>query len=128
MARPGGRMFHVGGALIRPAQDCSERYGEAVVFRRVDELSPQSFSEHDVARIPATWLPGNLGTHTYDRDSLFEVVDGRWFTSTRRWLDLTFRALSYAIDGPHASDIRPRSAWRVPTSSLGHTSSGTNSR
>jgi len=116
-ARPGGRMFHANGSLIRPAQDCSRRYGEDVVFRHVMQLTPEVFAERDIGRIPGNWLPGNLGTHTYDRDSMFEVVDGRWFTSTRRSLDLTFRALSRAIDGPGVSDIRPRSAWRVPSRS-----------
>jgi len=48
-----------------------------VVFRQIDELTEDEYREHTVARIDARWLRGNRGTHTYNRDSRYEVIDGR---------------------------------------------------
>ena len=39
-ARPAGPFIRDGDRLLRPAQDCSGRYGRAVVFKQVLELSP----------------------------------------------------------------------------------------
>jgi hypothetical protein len=76
-ARPAGEIVRLGDRLIRPAQDGSGAYGSAVVFRQIDELTQHDYRESTVARIDADWLSGNRGTHTYNRDSRYEVVDGR---------------------------------------------------
>jgi hypothetical protein len=76
-ARPAGRLIVQDGRLIRPAQDGSVRYGYALVFREILELSPDSFHEIELGRITPDWLEGNLGTHHYDADDEIEVVDGR---------------------------------------------------
>jgi hypothetical protein len=76
-ARPAGEIIRVGDRLYRPAQDGSGAYGSAVVFRQIDELSEDDYRESTVGRIDSAWLRGNRGTHTYNRDSLYEVVDGR---------------------------------------------------
>jgi hypothetical protein len=75
-ARPAGRLFRREGALIRPGQDCSRLYGEAIVLNRVDALSPTEYRETAVARIEPAWLPGLEGTHTYTFDSRYEFLDG----------------------------------------------------
>jgi hypothetical protein len=75
-ARPAGRLFKRGGILIRPSQDCSRGYGEAVVLNRVDALSPSEYRETPVARIEPNWLTGLEGTHTYTFDSRYEYLDG----------------------------------------------------
>ena len=49
--------------LIRPAQDCSGRYGRAVVLNRVDALNEHSYAETPIGRIDGSALPGNRGTH-----------------------------------------------------------------
>jgi hypothetical protein len=74
-ARPAGRLFHRRGALIRPGQDCSRRYGEAIVLNRVEVLSPTEYRERPVGRIEADWMPGLSGTHTYAFDSRYECLD-----------------------------------------------------
>jgi hypothetical protein len=74
-ARPAGRLFHRRGALIRPGQDCSRRYGEAIVLNRVEVLSPTEYRERPVGRIEADWMPGLSGTHTYTFDSRYECLD-----------------------------------------------------
>ena len=65
-ARPAGRLFRHGTALIRPSQDCSRRYGEAVVIlNQVEVLSKTDYRERPVGRIDPDWMPGLVGTHTY---------------------------------------------------------------
>jgi hypothetical protein len=114
-ARPAGAIQARDGRLVRPAQDCGERYGAAVVFREIVRLDPEHYDEREIGRIAPGWLADNLGTHTYNRGGGYEVVDGRWYSSERAWLDFLVRAASRIIDGPGVSEIRrprgPRS-WR----------------
>lgn len=75
-ARPAGAIQRWGGRLVRPAQDCSRRYGGAVSFREIDVLSTSDYAEHEIARID----PGDAGaraTHTYAADGRFEAIDVR---------------------------------------------------
>ena len=44
-ARGAGRFFWKGTTLYRPSQDCSGRYGSAIVINRVDQLTPDAFQE-----------------------------------------------------------------------------------
>lgn len=54
VARPGGRLFTENGKLMRPAQDCSEKYGEALILYEVDALNRNGeYAEHEVRRIEA---------------------------------------------------------------------------
>jgi hypothetical protein len=83
-ARPAGRLFRQGEELIRPAQDCSRRYGFAVVFNRVDVLDDNAYGETPVGRIEPTWHPDVVATHTYNFGSAVEVVDGKRAVRKRR--------------------------------------------
>jgi hypothetical protein len=77
-ARPAGRPFvNRGGSLIRPSQDCSDSYGRAVVFNRIDVLSEADYRETTIGRLEPHWRRGLLGTHTYSRSGAWEAVDGR---------------------------------------------------
>jgi hypothetical protein len=75
-ARPAGRLFRRGAALIRPGQDCSRRYGEAVVLHRVETLTAGEYAETPCGRIDPDWAPGLLGTHTFTAAGGYEFVDG----------------------------------------------------
>lgn len=67
-ARPAGTPFRVDGRLIRPAQDCGRRYGEAVVLNRVLALTPDRFVEEPVRRVgPFREGPYPDGMHTLSR-------------------------------------------------------------
>jgi hypothetical protein len=76
-ARPAGAIQRWGPRLVRPGQDGSRRYGGAVSFREIEELSLERYAEHEVARLE----PGDLGaaraTHTYSCDGRFEAIDLR---------------------------------------------------
>jgi hypothetical protein len=76
-ARPAGGLFLRDGHLIRPGQDSSRTYGGAVVFSRVDVLTETEYRETPVGRMEPDWRTGNLGTHCYTADSVYEAVDGR---------------------------------------------------
>ena len=75
-ARCGGPLFREGDRLIRPSQDCSVRYGYALVFSEVLLLNDLEYCETPIGRIDAGWLPGNLGTHHYSRSAHYEAIDG----------------------------------------------------
>jgi hypothetical protein len=75
-SRPAGRLYRRDGALYRPAQDGSRRYGGAIVLNRVDLLTPTAYRETPAARIDPDWLPGLVGTHTYPCDSRYQCLDG----------------------------------------------------
>lgn len=73
-ARPAGAMRRHGEGWLRPAQDCSRRYGGAVTLCRVDRLDPTgAFEQRFLRRIapPA----GFTGFHTLNTAGTLEVVD-----------------------------------------------------
>jgi hypothetical protein len=76
-ARAAGSFFGKGNALYRPAQDCSSRYGSAMVINRVDQLTPDVFQETIVARLEPRWRSGLSGTHTLNSCSGLTVIDFR---------------------------------------------------
>ncbi len=76
-ARPAGRLFEREGRLIRPAQDCAPRYGAAVVFNEVLELSPTHYHERPLGRLDISWTLGVDGCHTYSGITGVEVLDAR---------------------------------------------------
>jgi hypothetical protein len=76
-ARPAGRPFiDHRGSLIRPSQDCSDSYGRAILFNRVEVLTETDYRETTIGRLERDWRRGNLGTHTYSRSEHWEAVDG----------------------------------------------------
>jgi hypothetical protein len=83
-ARPAGALFVEGGKLIRPSQDCSLRYGAALVLNEVKTLSETDYWEAPFSRIEPGWHVGSICTHTYNRTDEFEVLDGMRLKRTFR--------------------------------------------
>jgi hypothetical protein len=76
-ARPAGRPFEHRGRLIRPAQDCSVRYGGRIVFNVVEVLTPEDYRERPGGTFEPDWAPiPNLAAHTYTFDGEWEATDG----------------------------------------------------
>ena len=75
-ARPAGPIFEYEGRLIRPSQDCSERYGGAIVFREIETLSRSEYSERTAAVQRPDWLPNLIGCHHYSHTAGWEMTDG----------------------------------------------------
>jgi hypothetical protein len=76
-SRPAGAAFLVDGALYRPAQDCSRRYGGAIALNRVLELTPTRFREERALSLrPAPSWPFPDGLHTLNGIGDVVIVDG----------------------------------------------------
>ncbi len=79
VGRPGGRLFSENGKLMRPAQDCSRKYGEALIIYQVDDLNRSGeFVEHEARRMEAASVnienrPERL--HQWTGTNQYEVVD-----------------------------------------------------
>jgi hypothetical protein len=84
-ARPAGRPFLHGEAIIRPAQDCTGGYGSRVVFNAVEVLTVDDYRERPVGSLGPNWAAGrNLGAHTYTFDGSWEATDGLRLVSRLR--------------------------------------------
>jgi hypothetical protein len=81
-ARSAGRPFLHDGRVIRPAQNCSGRYGRQVVFNVVEQLDPERYGEQPDGSLGPEWAGRpNLAAHTYTFDGEWEATDGlRTFT------------------------------------------------
>jgi hypothetical protein len=80
-ARGAGPLFRFQGSLIRPAQDCSVRYGYAIALNRVLNISPTDYGEELIEVIYPKWRKGLLGTHTLTSSNSFEAMDGLRYSS-----------------------------------------------
>ncbi len=77
-ARPAGTPFYHGGALYRPAQDCSRSYGGRVTLNRVVELNPTAFHEVAIVTVEADRSePYPEGIHTLCQVGEFTLIDGK---------------------------------------------------
>ncbi len=74
-ARPAGRIFMIEGRIFRPSQDCSGRYGKAFNINEITCLSESSYEEQLVTKVNATWEAGLKGTHTFNFDQNFVIID-----------------------------------------------------
>ena len=74
-SRPAGALFEWNGAVYRPAQDSSGRYGYAITINRVTQLDHEQFREEQVSSILPNWSERLLGTHTISIAGDLTVVD-----------------------------------------------------
>jgi methionyl-tRNA formyltransferase len=75
-ARPAGRPFVLDGSLIRPAQDCSLRYGGAICLNRIAVLTPDDFHEDVWKVISPRRGRYRHGLHTLSWIEGRTVIDG----------------------------------------------------
>ena len=85
-ARPAGAVQRWDSRLVRPAQDCSRRYGGAISFREIDVLSTTEYAEHEIDRLEPEDLGDARATHSYASDGRFEAVDLRRRELRGQWL------------------------------------------
>lgn len=77
VGRPAGN-FIEDGILLRPAQNCTDKYGENLIFYRVKRSDHGTYGECEAEKVKASQIvmdgrPNRV--HTYNRDSLYECVD-----------------------------------------------------
>ena len=75
-ARPAGNLFLHNNMLIRPGQNSSVRYGQAISLKHVSCLTDGKYAEKAVFPINPIPVLGNVCCHTYNFNEDFEVVDG----------------------------------------------------
>lgn len=75
-ARPAGRLYQVGDVLYRPGQIGAPIYGHGVAIHRIDQLTPGTYRETEVARVTPVRPRGLLGVHTVNRAGRLSVMDG----------------------------------------------------
>lgn len=78
VARPAGNLQQTEKGLLRPAQDCSQKYGEALFVYQVDNLNENGYEEHCIEKlcIDQFVFPQKVQRiHTLNQDSCYEVVD-----------------------------------------------------
>jgi len=74
--RPAGNMFIHNSEIIRPSQNSSVRYGQALVLNKITCLTEQEYGEVKLDQVDPSWCPGNLCCHTYNFNGDLEVIDG----------------------------------------------------
>ena len=83
-SRMAGKLFYDGEKLIRPAQNCSARYGGSVVFHEVTALTKKHYQERPLREVlPSTQSPFGLGFHTVNSCGELTTVDGLRFLDER---------------------------------------------
>ena len=85
MRSPGEAALFKNGRLFRPAQDCSRRYGYAVVVNEVMTFSRTQYRERVVSQIEPNWRPDIVATHTLNHAANITVRDCLLLRS--RWTD-----------------------------------------
>jgi len=74
-ARPAGKIFIQDGKIYRPSQDCSGRYGRAFNINQVLTLTESEYKEKLIKKIEPEWDGKLDGTHTFNFDSDFTIID-----------------------------------------------------
>lgn len=75
-SRPAGHIFKRGDTYYRPAQDCSVRYGYAIVIHKIVQLDTETYIEEPVSKVLPHGHTGIIGTHTINHTEGISVIDG----------------------------------------------------
>jgi hypothetical protein len=74
-ARPAGKIFIHDNKIYRPSQDCSGRYGRAFNLCQIITLTETAYEEILVSKVEANWNKKLKGTHTFNFDQKFTIID-----------------------------------------------------
>lgn len=80
-ARPAGNVFKRNGHLMRPAQNCTVRYGGSTVIYRIEELTTTTYFETKVEEIYPESYPNAKGIHHFSECEDLVVTDMLFFIS-----------------------------------------------
>ena len=76
VGRPAGRLYEEDGKIIRPAQNCSRKYGENLFFYKIEGFENDELIECLERTLSADETDTRFQRiHTYNRDSVYETVD-----------------------------------------------------
>jgi hypothetical protein len=74
-ARPAGLTARTAAGLVRPVQDCRERYGGAMALARIDRLDETGFAQTILARLAPDPHPNAVAAHTLNAADGLETID-----------------------------------------------------
>ncbi|HKK41835.1 MAG TPA: hypothetical protein VJ963_05445 [Bacteroidales bacterium] len=74
-ARPAGKVFFRNGKIYRPSQDCTGRYGVGFKLFEITSLNEFEYDEKPVSEVYPSWDKTLKGTHTFNSDMDFTVID-----------------------------------------------------
>ncbi len=83
-ARAAGKVFIREGKIYRPSQDCSERYGNSFDINLILTLTESDYKEEKVLKVKPEWDKKLKGTHTFNFDGDFTIIDA--YTFRRRFI------------------------------------------
>lgn len=78
-ARPAGNIFISDGAVYRPSQDCSARYGQALNINQILVLTETDYLEKEVLKVNPGWEKELKGFHTLNFSDGFSIADAYYF-------------------------------------------------
>jgi len=115
-ARPAGAPFMLDGALHRPAQDCTRKYGRRIAIVRVNAIDERRYDEETVAYVePPRGIYGR-GVHTLSAMGGSTLVDGlRRDFSLRVAGWRTLRSFRRLLGGEPKSKQRNRGTEPTPS-------------
>ena len=91
-SRPAGTPFTYEGTLYRPAQDCTNNYGENVVINRIKRLTTEEFEEEEVTTVKPFQAPYLEGLHTLSSTDALTLLDGRRTRMVGNFSEFTYNA------------------------------------
>lgn len=89
-SRPAGTPFMHEGTLYRPAQDCSNSYGQNVVINRIRRLTTKEFEEEEMTIIKPFQAPYLEGLHTLSSTDGMTLIDGKRFRAVRSFSEIRY--------------------------------------
>jgi hypothetical protein len=78
-ARSAGKIFIKEGKIYRPSQDCSGRYGNSFDINEILTLTVTEYKEKKVIKVKPDWDTSLKGTHTFNFDGDFTIIDAYSF-------------------------------------------------
>lgn len=89
-SRPAGKLFLHNGAIFRPSQDCSVRYGYGLNINQVDVLNEREYREHLVTSAKPDWNQLITTVHTLNHENRLTVIDSICYRPKTSWYVLLF--------------------------------------
>lgn len=74
-ARGAGRIFTYNNQIFRPSQYCRGNYGKGFNLNRIEVLTENEYKEEAYTRVIPEWDTKIKGTHTFNFDGDFTVID-----------------------------------------------------
>lgn len=75
--RSAGKIFEEDGRMLRPAQDCSVRYGYGIIFYQINIMNEKDYQEKEIYSIYPNWDKNIIGVHTYGYENKLTIIDVR---------------------------------------------------